>query len=58
MFNPVKSLKLMTNNPQKINDFQKYGLVVEERVALQIKDNPFDRDYLKVKQNKMGHLFD
>ena len=53
----VKSLKLMTNNPQKINDFQKYGLVVEERVALQIKDNPFDRDYLKVKQNKMGHLF-
>lgn len=54
----VKSLKLMTNNPQKINDFQKYGLVVEERVALQIKDNPFDRDYLKVKQNKMGHLFD
>lgn len=54
----VKSLKLMTNNPQKINDFQKYGLVVEERVALKIKDNPFDRDYLKVKQNKMGHLFD
>ncbi len=53
----VKSLKLMTNNPQKINDFQKYGLVVEERVALQIKDNPFDHDYLKVKQNKMGHLF-
>ena len=58
MFNPVKSLKLMTNNPQKINDFQKYGVVVEERVALQIKDNPFDLDYLKVKQNKMGHLFD
>ena len=54
----MKSLKLMTNNPQKINDFQKYGLVVEERVALQIKDNPFDLDYLKVKQNKMGHLFD
>ena len=54
----VKSLKLMTNNPQKINDFQKYGLIVEERVALQIKDNHFDRDYLKVKQNKMGHLFD
>ena len=54
----AKSLKLMTNNPQKINDFQKYGLVVEERVTLQIKDNPFDRDYLKVKQNKMGHLFD
>ena len=53
----VKSLKLMTNNPQKINDFQKYGLVVEERVALQIKDNSFDHDYLKVKQNKMGHLF-
>ena len=54
----VKSLKLMNNNPLKINDFQKYGLVVEERVALQIKDNPFDLDYLKVKQNKMGHLFD
>ncbi|MDM5143560.1 Riboflavin biosynthesis protein RibBA [Lactococcus lactis] len=54
----VKSLKLMTNNPQKINDFQKYGLPVKERVPIQIKENEFDLDYLKVKQNKMGHLFD
>lgn len=54
----VKSLRLMTNNPQKINDFSKYGLPVKERVPIQIKENEFDQDYLKVKQNKMGHLFD
>ena len=54
----VKSLRLMTNNPQKINDFSKYGLPVKERVPIQIKENEFDQDYLKVKQTKMGHLFD
>ena len=48
----------MTNNPQKINDFSKYGLPVKERVPIQIKENEFDQDYLKVKENKMGHLFD
>lgn len=50
----VKSLRLMTNNPQKINDFSKYGLPVKERVPIQIKENEFDQDYLKVKQTKNG----
>lgn len=53
----VKSLRLLTNNPEKINDLVKYGIEVMERVPLQINDNRYDHDYLKVKQTKMGHLF-
>ena len=53
----AKSLRLLTNNPQKIDELSAYGLSVTERVAIQIEANEFDRDYLHVKQDKMGHMF-
>ncbi|MCJ1979191.1 fused GTP cyclohydrolase II and 3,4-dihydroxy-2-butanone 4-phosphate synthase [Lactococcus piscium] len=53
----VKSLRLLTNNPQKIDELSAYGLSVTKRVAIQIEANEFDRDYLHVKQDKMGHMF-
>lgn len=53
----VKSLRLLTNNPQKIDKLSAYGLSVTKRVAIQIEANEFDRDYLHVKQDKMGHMF-
>lgn len=52
----ANSLRLLTNNPIKINNLSDYGLKITERVPLQIKENIYDEGYLKVKQHKMGHL--
>ena len=51
----VKSVKLMTNNPDKVEQIKKYGVKVSERKPLEIKSNEIDRQYLKVKAVRMGH---
>lgn len=51
----VKSVKLMTNNPDKVEQIEKYGVKVKERKPLEIKSNDIDRQYLKVKAVRMGH---
>ena len=51
----VKSVKLMTNNPDKVKQIEQYGVKVSERRPLEIKSNDIDRNYLKVKAVRMGH---
>ncbi|MGA2546363.1 MAG: GTP cyclohydrolase II [Rectinemataceae bacterium] len=53
----IESLKLLTNNPDKITKLEAEGVVVEGRLPLVIAPNPYDADYLSVKREKMGHLF-
>jgi GTP cyclohydrolase II len=52
----IVSLRLMTNNPRKIDAVRQYGVAVAERVALIVNRNPFNRRYLKTKATKLGHL--
>ncbi len=52
----VRQMRLMTNNPKKIIGLEGYGLKVVERVALEIPPNRVNRNYLKTKCLKMGHL--
>jgi 3,4-dihydroxy 2-butanone 4-phosphate synthase/GTP cyclohydrolase II len=52
----IKKLRLMTNNPTKIDGLNEYGLEIVERVPIQMPINPFDKYYMQTKQKKMGHM--
>ena len=52
----VGSVKLITNNPKKVNDLKKYGIEVSKRVPIRIKPNMHNEFYLKTKKEKMGHI--
>ncbi|MCE5287512.1 MAG: bifunctional 3,4-dihydroxy-2-butanone-4-phosphate synthase/GTP cyclohydrolase II [Pelosinus sp.] len=52
----LSSIRLLTNNPQKRVGLEGYGLTIKECVPIEIKANPFNNRYLRVKKNKMGHI--
>ncbi|MFK4784708.1 bifunctional 3,4-dihydroxy-2-butanone-4-phosphate synthase/GTP cyclohydrolase II [Fusobacterium sp. MFO224] len=51
----VKSVRLMTNNPAKINGLETYGMKVCKREELEIAPNEVNECYLKTKEKRMGH---
>lgn len=51
----VKSIDLLTNNPDKIEQVEKYNIKVNKRVPIEIHSNHIDRIYLKTKADRMGH---
>ena len=52
----AKTLRLLTNNPDKVYQLQDFGMEIVERVPIQAPANPHDIRYLRTKQNRMGHL--
>jgi GTP cyclohydrolase II len=54
----ITRVRLLTNNPRKVEALESLGVEVVERVALQSGRNPHNFRYLATKAGKMGHLFD
>ena len=52
----IRRLRLMTNNPRKVNALESYGVEIVERVPLQVGQNQYYRLYLATKAGKLGHL--
>ena len=52
----VKTMRLLTNNPDKVYQLEEFGLEISERVPIQMEATPYDAFYLKTKQVRMGHM--
>ena len=52
----VKSMRLLTNNPDKVYQLSEFGMAIKERVPIQMSATKYDLFYLKTKQQRMGHL--
>lgn len=54
----VSKMRLITNNPVKRSGLEGYGLEIMETVPIIIEPNPYNKKYLKTKQDRMGHTLD
>jgi len=53
----INKIRLLTNNPKKIVGLEGYDLKVVERLPLEIASTSVNKNYLRVKKEKLGHLF-
>ncbi|MEA2023025.1 MAG: bifunctional 3,4-dihydroxy-2-butanone-4-phosphate synthase/GTP cyclohydrolase II [Actinomycetota bacterium] len=52
----VSSVRLLTNNPEKIDQLRMFGVDVGVRIPLWIGENPYNSFYLRTKETKLGHI--
>jgi len=53
----VSSVRLMSNNPDKVSALERAGIQVVERVPCEVAPSAHAAEYLKTKRDKLGHLF-
>jgi 3,4-dihydroxy 2-butanone 4-phosphate synthase/GTP cyclohydrolase II len=51
----VKTLRLLTNNPDKVNQLIKYGAIITERIQLELPVHKDDESYMRTKKQRFGH---
>src|SRR5580693_6198763 len=54
----VGSVRLITNNPEKVEALEAAGIIVAERISAEIEPEETFERYLKIKREKMGHIYD
>jgi len=54
----LKKIRILTNNPKKISRLQVYGIEIVEQIPLRARPGRHNREYLKTKKNRFGHLLD
>ena len=54
----IKSVHLLTNNPEKLAALQENGIEVSQRIPIQIQPNSFNDDYLQAKKQKLSHFLE
>jgi GTP cyclohydrolase II len=57
-FLKIRSLRLMTNNPEKIHAVSSSGIKIVERLSADVPVNKYSAHYVATKRVKLGHLFD
>ncbi|MDR2732148.1 MAG: GTP cyclohydrolase II, partial [Fibromonadaceae bacterium] len=53
----IKAVNLLTNNPKKVSELEFYGIKVLKRIPVEVEPNSYNKNYLKAKKSRMGHIF-
>ena len=54
----VRSIRLLTNNPKKVEELARHGVRISDRLPHVIPPNDYNRFYLETKRDKSGHILD
>ena len=54
----IRSVRLLTNNPKKVSELERYGMPIRARVPHVIPANEHNRFYLETKASRSGHFID
>jgi 3,4-dihydroxy 2-butanone 4-phosphate synthase/GTP cyclohydrolase II len=54
----LRKIRILTNNPKKINRLEVYGIKIVEQIPLKAEPSKHNIDYLKTKKSRLGHMLD